>query len=177
MDPDQAQHGINWTQVIIALMLHVAGVVTLVLTQRAQRQNIQKTVIDAKADVNSHVGECREELKQNTAITKYLPERIEDKMRNGLGDHIAEKTAEKMQPAINGAAEKIIEVAAVAAKKVEDVAAVQADKLMTASVNEMVAQKSSDAYTKGFDGGIQEGERRLLAKLIAEGKLPRDYHL
>ncbi len=91
----------DWTQIIIALMAHVTAVIILRLTQRSERQNIQKSIAEAKTEVNQNIGGVQVSVDQNTHITRYNPEaaaekaaeKIEHKLTNGLGDHLAAKMA------------------------------------------------------------------------------------
>ncbi len=81
---------INWTTVLVALLVNLplilGGFGTLIVCIR-----------NARNSVNNKVGDVQQAVDQNTHITKYIPDRIEHKLKNGAGDIIAEKTAERVQ--------------------------------------------------------------------------------
>ncbi len=128
----------------------------------------------AKSEVNKKVGEVKQSVEDNTDITVNMPAesaaRIEYKLTNGLGNHIAKITAEKVKEDASKAAVGV-------AKEVVKAEMVQ--QAVQLAANEISAVRSSDSFSKGhqqgraegFEEGLAEGERRALARKGAETDL------
>ncbi len=165
MEHEAAQHGINWTQVLLAVIGQVGVIIILWMKQRSDRQSLERTIADAKKSVNEKVGEVHDSVEQNTLITKYGPEataaKIEHKLANGLGDHIAAKTAEKVKEDASKAA------VGVASELVKAEAVQQVIQL---AANEISSTRSSDSFGKGHKQGVAEGFEKGYAAALEDAK-------
>ncbi len=127
---------------------------------------VNKKIDKAQESVNKNVNEVKQSVEENTDITVNMPAesaaRMEHKLTNGLGDHIAKITAEKVKEDASVAAKGV-------AKEVMKAEAVQ--HVIQAAAQEVAAVRASDSYSKGFADGLEEGERRAIARKGAETDL------
>lgn len=133
MDPEiakeAAQQGVNWTLVLIALIANGALIIGAIV------QGARVLL----------------EIQRNTLITKYGPtaaaEKVIEGLKNGAGDHIAQKTASAVKVDADAAAEKIIEVA------------------KAAGSGESTEPNSLAAYEKGYSKAIIDIHNKFEARM------------
>ncbi len=170
MDHEALQQGTNWAPVLVALFGNLAAIIlavgVVIVQIRSSRKETRIQISAAQDSVNKNVGEVQESVNQNTAITKFIPEasaaKIEHKLTNGLGDHLAGKMAAAVK-----------EDAVIAAKGVaHEVAKAEViQQAVQVAANEIASVRASDSYSRGFADGLKEAERRATANKAAETDL------
>ncbi len=165
-------HEITWLSIINTFVSNLPATLTSLAAVLGAWYAINRKINTAQESVNKNVGEVKKSVEENTDITANMPSesaaRIEHKLTNGLGDHLAAKTAAALQPTLIKAADKVAEVAKVNTDKIAEVAkdtadkvaqnaAAKGDELRQIATDVVVAERSSGVAAKAREEGVAEG--------------------